>query len=360
MKFKTTPILAILLIFTACVQNPPKPVAPNPKPDMQVTDSLGRVVTFDQLPQRIVITGKGLFMLADAAYLFPEASERIVGLGNAGQGNRNFVQMIDPAFSDKTILENDAGADQIAALQPDLVLLKSYLAETIGAPIEALGIPVVYVDFETPEQYARDLAILGVIFGDETLAAEIASAYEDKMTFILNVVQDAYKPSTLLLYYTEKDGNVAFNVPPKGWIQTRMVEMAGGDPVWMDANPGSGWTQVSLEQIAAWNAEEIFIVSYTENSSDVVSMLLEDPNWQVLRAAQENGLHAFPGDYYSWDQPDPRWILGLSWLAGRLHPELFPNLNMIEAARDFFQTNYRLDAAAFDQVLLPNLRGDLP
>jgi iron complex transport system substrate-binding protein len=109
-------------------------------------------------------------MIADATYLFPEASERIVGLGNASQGTSNFVSMIDPAYASKTILANDAGAEQIAALQPDLVILKSYLQATVGAPIEALGIPVVYVDFETPDQYTRDIAILGQIFQDEARA----------------------------------------------------------------------------------------------------------------------------------------------------------------------------------------------
>jgi len=373
MKRLTLFALALLLLLPACApQTTATPVSTTPLPvtvatatqtpdtSLTITDALNRVVTLPAAPQRIVITGKAFIMIADAAYLFPGATEKIVGLGIAGQGGNNFIALIDPSYTQKAILASDAGAEQIAALHPDLVILKSYLAETVGAPIEALGIPVIYVDFETPEQYARDLAIFGKVFSDENRAAEVASFYQTRMDTITQTVNAAPKPRVLLLYYNVQNGNVAFNIPPMNWIQTQMVQMAGGDPVWADANPGNGWMQVTLEQIAAWDADRIFIISYNKNPSDVVTSLKADPNWQALHAVQDGHLYAFPADFYSWDQPDPRWILGLTWLAGRLHPELFPGLDITAEARTFYQTLYGLDAAFFDQNILPTFKGDLP
>ena len=325
-----------------------------------IVDALGREVVLPAAPQRIVITGKALFMLADAAYLFPGAAEKIVGMGNAGQGSGNFIQLIDPNYAAKQVLDRDAGAEQVAALQPDLVILKSYLAESVGAPIEALGIPVVYIDFETPEQYARDLAIFGKVFGDEARAAEVAAFYQNKMDEIAAAVKDAPKPRVLLLYYNEKDGSVAFNVPPMNWIQTQMVEMAGGEPVWADANPAKGWTQVTLEQIAAWDADQIFVISYFKPATEVVDGLKADPNWSAIRAVQEGKIYPFASDLYSWDQPDPRWILGLTWLAGKLHPDLFPNLDMLAEAQNFYQTLYGLDEAFVEENIVSTFKGVLP
>lgn len=370
--------LTILLVLAACApQTTATPLSATPLPvteatetqipdtltpytSLTITDALNREVTLPAAPQRIVITGKAYIMIADAAYLFPGAAKKIVGLGNAGQGNSNFIALIDPNFTQKAILANDAGAEQIAALHPDLVILKSYLAETVGAPIETLGIPVIYVDFETPEQYARDLAIFGKVFGDETRAAEVASFYQTRMDSISQTVSAAPKPRVLLLYYNDRDGNIAFNIPPMNWIQTQMVQMAGGNPVWANANPGNGWMQVTLEQIAAWDADQVFIIAYNKNPSDVVASLKADPNWQALRAVQGGHIYAFPADLYSWDQPDPRWILGLTWLAASLHPELFPNLDITAEARTFYQTLYGLDAAFFEQNIHPTFKGDLP
>jgi iron complex transport system substrate-binding protein len=163
-----------------------------------------------------------------------------------------------------------------------------------------------------------------------------------------------------MLYYNNKDGNVAFNVPPTAWIQTRMVKMAGGDPVWTDANLGGSWTQVSLEQIAAWDADQIFIIAYRNDPTEIVADLKTDPTWKALRATRNGQLYAFPGDLYSWDQPDTRWILGLTWLGGQLHPESFPDLDIIAEAQDFYETLYNLDSAFFNAQILPIFTGVLP
>ena len=341
---------------------PDTPQPPTATPDTSITilDALDRDVTLPVPPQRIVLTGKALFMIADAAYIFPGAAEKIVGMGNAGQGSGNFIQLIDPKYPEKQNLDRDAGAEQVAALQPDLVILKSYLAESVGAPIEALGIPVVYIDFETPEQYQRDLAILGKVFDDEARAAEIAAFYQFKTDEIAKTVKDAPKPRVLMLSYNDKDGKVAFNVPPMNWLQTKMVEIAGGGPVWADANPGGSWSQVTLEQIAAWDADQIFVVSYFKNPTEVVRELKADPNWQSIRSVKEDQIYAFPGDLYSWDQPDPRWILGLTWLAGKIHPELFPTLDMTAEALNFYQTLYGLDEAFVQEKIIPTFKGVLP
>lgn len=385
-RFRVAPlILAFALLVVACSspsggapQSTAEPLfttvatqateAPPATPTIEATtdtpltieDALGRQVVLPAAPQRIVLTGKALFMIADAAYIFPGAAEKIVGLGSTAQGSGNFIKLIDPAYDQKAVLERDAGAEQVAALNPDLVLMKSYLVESVGAPIEALGIPVVYIDFETPEQYLRDLAILGKVFNDEARATEVITFYQNKMDAITLAVKDAPRPRALILNYNDKDGNVTFSVPPMNWLQTTMIELAGGEPIWGEANPAKGWTQVTLEQIAAWDADQIFIVSYFADPNQVLESIQADPNWKGIRAVQEGKLYAFPGDLYLWDQPDPRWILGLSWVAGKLHPELFPNLDIIAEAKIFYQTLYGLDEAFFTTNILPTFKGSLP
>lgn len=346
--------LAVSVVGCATISQPASPAA-----GRTITDALGRDVSLPEAPQRIVLTGKALFMIADAAYLFPTAPDRIVGLATTAQSSGDFISLIDPRYEEKATLKPDAGAEQVAALRPDLVIMKSYLAASVGAPIETLGIPVIYLDFETPEQYARDLAVLGQVFDDEARAAEIAAFYQSRVERIQQTVSGADEPRALLLYYDDRDGNSAFNVPPADWMQTRIMQMAGGDPVWVSANLSDGWTQVTLEQIAAWDPDQVYVASYFSSPEEIVAGLRIDPNWQGLRAVQDGQLYAFPGDMYSWDQPDPRWILGLTWLAGKLHPDLFPELDMLAEAQEFYHSLYGLDAEAFEQTIQPRLTGDL-
>lgn len=329
---------------------------------LTVTDALGRQVTFERLPERIALAGRAVTLVTDAVYLFPAARERVVVLGQP-QGSKDFLPVIEPAVKDKLQLTVEAGPEQIAAGRPDLAILKSYMADRLGNPLESLGIPVVYVDLETPEQYWRDLRTLGVLLGDPARSEEIIAFYQERVDRVVQATADipeSEKPDVLLLYYSDRDGQVAFNVPPLTWIQTTLVRLAGGEPVWQDVQLGSGWTKVSLEQIAAWDADQIYIVAYTTSSSAVVERLKADPQWQALTAVRQGRLYAFPADFYSWDQPDPRWILGLMWLAGKIHPDRLPDLDMAQEIRTFYREMYRLDEAAYRQSIEPTLVGDLP
>jgi iron complex transport system substrate-binding protein len=354
------PVLAAILIASAAsaFSAPAAPSTP-----FSLTDALGRKVAFDRAPQRIAMTGKALFMVADAAYLFPEAASRIAAIGNIVQGERGFIPAIDSSYGRKTILESLAGPEQIAAANPDAVILKSSLAGGLGKSIEALGVPVVYVDFETPQQYERDLATLGKLFQDEKRAAELVAAFrerEDLVAAALSGIGEGKKPSVLLLYYSDQGGAVSFNVPPLGWMQTTLVKMGGGRPAWESAQAGQGWTKVTIEQIAAWDPDQVYIVSYSRKVSDALGKLRSDPQWIALRAVKSGALYGFPGDYYSWDQPDPRWILGLEWIASKMHPDRFVGLDTRREIRDFYKDFYAVDEADYRKIIEPFLSGDLP
>lgn len=325
-----------------------------------VQDALGRTVTLDKVPERIVIAGKAVFMLTDAVYAFPGAMDRVVGISNTNQGRGDFITLLDTKAAEKITLANDVGPEQVAALQPDLVILKSYLAESLGSPLETLGIPVVYLNLETPEQYSTDLATLGQVFQNEERAAELIDYYNATVSKVASAtagMDEAEKPRVLLLYYSEKEGNVAFNVPPKGYIQTFLVEAAGGLPVWLDIELGSGWTKVGLEQIAAWDPDQIYVVAYTKNAELVVDDLKADPNWQGLKAVTGEQIYAFPADFYSWDQPDVRWVLGLQWLASKIHPDLWTDFNSVQAAMGFFEKLYGIDNTTFLELITPLMTG---
>ncbi len=357
----TTPVAETLISSGEAVIETPVEVDSTPLPNIVVTDALGRTVTFENPPQRIVLAGRSLFMIADAIYMFPDAISRIAAISVTNQGSGNFIPLIDPSYDSKIVLELEPSTEEIVALQPDCVIMKSFNATTLGAPIEALGIPVVYLDFETPEQYQRDLVTLGQLFQNPDRANELIEFFNNRVaqvTEITSDLSDTEKPRTLLLYYSTKGDAVSFNVPPVSWIQTMMVEMSGGIPVWKDANLGNGWTQVNLEQVAAWNPEMIIIVSYLNPVNEVVDLLKADPQWQGLDAVKNGKIYGFATDAYSWDQPDPRWILGLTWLSGKLHPDLFPNLDIESEAQTFYRELYGINESVFTNTMLPLLTGD--
>ena len=302
-------------------------------------------------------------MVQDAVYLFPESGEKIVALENRNQSAFAFLPVVDDAIPEIATLDFNAGPEQIAAYHPDLVLMKSYLAGQYAEPLQKLDIPSLYLDLETPQTFYRDIEVLGQIFGNPDRAQEIVGFYQTRVSSIeesLASLDEAQKPRVLLLKYSDKGGEIAFNIPPATWIQTTLVEMAGGIPVWTDANLGQGWTVVTFEQIAAWNPDQIFIIDYAGNADQVVADLTAAPLWSDLAAVQAEQLYAFASDFYSWDQPDTRWILGLQWLATKIHPDLTQNLDIIAEVENFYSTLYRLDSSTIEAEVKPLLMGDIP
>ena len=364
--------LAILMIASACR---PTLVEPEAKPtndgafatetdsSFTITDALGRKLDFEQPPQRVVIAGRASSLLANALYLFPEASQRIVGIENRSQSASPILPVIDPNSSDKIFFEKNAGPEQIAPAQPDVVILKSYMAESLGEPLEILGITVVYLDLETPDQFFRDIETLGKLFGNSERAGEVQRYYQQRLDEIQQRTDDiteAQKPSVLIIQYSDKGGDIAFKVPPASWLQTTMVELVGGAPIWTEASETGGWAIVNFEQIAAWNPDQIYVIYYPGDASPITEDLKSDPKWQAIRAVQEDQLFAFPGDFLSWDQPDTRWIMGLSWLFTKVQPELADGIDITQEINQFYEQLYHLDKETIQNEVNSVLNGDLP
>jgi iron complex transport system substrate-binding protein len=364
--WKVTLLLLLSVILAAC-QPVTAPVdvgaAADASAALTVVDTLGREVTFAQPPQRVVVAGRGTYMVTGAIFAFPAAQTQVTAIeGGRFNDPTIFLPLVDPAFSDKTILERNAGPEQIAPANPDAIVLKT-TAQELGASLEQLGVPVVYVEMESVGQYFTDLRTLGQLLGTPDRAEEMIAFYQERLDRIaagLAEVAEADKPSVLLIQYSEEGGEVSFEVPPAEWIQTRLVELAGGVPVWSEAAESGGWGTVNLEQIAAWNPDKVFVIQYQADAAETVARLMANSEWQALAAAQNGEIYGLPSDFFTWDSPDPRWVLGLQWLATKIHPDQFADLDIMEEVRAFFTTIYGMDAESVEANIMPTLQGDLP
>lgn len=359
-------ILLLASLLAACstitAQSPttfdaPTESHPSPTP-FTVIDALGREVIFDSVPSRIVIAGRATALILHSLYMFPEAADRLIALEDRAQRNHNFYNIVDAEFNEKILLERDVGPEQILPVKPDVVILKTYMADTLGDPLERLGIPVLYVDLETPEQFNRDVTLLGTMLGNIARAQEILRYYDthfQKVQSLIDARAGETVPSTLVMQYSNKGGEVAFFVPASSWLQTTLVKLAGGQPVWEESTLGGGWTIVGFEQIASWNPDRIFVIYYPDDPRPIVESLKENPNWQELNAAITDEIYAFAGDFISWDQPDPRWILGYVWLANKIHPEAIAEEFLVQETMDFYQELYGLDQETIETKIFPML-----
>lgn len=357
MRKITILIMLFGLFITGCINNNITDIQ-----SKTVVDALGRNVVIGNNLSRIVVAGKQAPMLTNFLYMFSTTNQKLIAIEKRNQTGDNFLNLIDSSINEKYIIEKGASAEQIAPLNPDLVILKSSMRETIGNSLEKLSIPVIYVDFENIEQIYRDLRLFAEVMDEKKRGELLISTYEVLFKLISEKISSeasSTKPSVLILQASSADQKYAFSIPAANWLQTDLIIKAGGNPVWLDANQAGGWIEINMEQISAWNADKIFIVNYQGKANNIISNLKNDPVWENLISIQTDNIFAFPYDYQSWDQPDPRWILGYSWLAHTINPEVFSSNELETEILNFYKTFFSLGENVIQSDISPRINSIL-
>ena len=341
--------LIICCLIVGCINAPI-----GESPQFTVQDALERTLEFSGYPERIVIAGKQTPMLANFFYLFPLKVERLVAVENRSQSPDKFLELIDDDYQSKLILEKGAGVEQIAPLNPDLVILKTSMKDEIGTGLEKVGIPVIYVSFEDIENIFNDIRVIGKVLDEEERAEEIVHVYQKTYSEINDQIESVSSvKKVLLLQATNINQKYSFQVPSSNWLQTQMVEDLKSNPIWTPAYLSGGWTDVNFEQILNWNPDDIFVINYRGQSNEITLGLKKNELWKSFLTDNKANLAPFPYDFISWDQPDPRWILGYTWMASELYPEQIAPDYVLETVNNFYTFFYGMKEDYLESEIFP-------
>lgn len=298
-----------------------------------ITDAAGREVTIEQQPETLVsgyyITSSMLIALGH--------QDKLVGI-EAKADKRPIYTLAAPQLLD---LPNVGTAKEFdlegcAALKPDLAILPLKLKNS-AADLEELGITSIVVSPENAEQLAETLSILGKATGSSDKAQELLDFSKDKQTFLTKTFTDAEKPTVYLA------GNSSFlSTAGAKMYQHTMIELAGGENVAGELED-SYWSDISYEQLLAWNPEVIVIApeaSYTKQD------LLADEQLSNLAAVKNNQVYQMPSSIEAWDSPIPGSIVGSLWMASVLHSDVYSAERFQKDAIEFYRTFYRFEPTA--------------
>jgi iron complex transport system substrate-binding protein len=268
-------------------QTPPDGAYP-----MTIVDDLGREVTLEARPERIVSLIPSLTEILFAL----DAGDRVVGVTNwcnypAETADR---EKVGDLFSPNT--------EVILALQPDLILTgrSEMLDQTLGF-LEENGIPYIVVDPQDMDEIEASIAQVAKIIGSPEKAAAILADIQEGREHMAEKVADKDRPNVFVLLDTEYLYTVG-----SGEFLSDMIQLAGGNNE--AANLGTGYFQLSEE--AFFELDPDIIICTFPMSEQV----LAKSNWQELKAVKNGRVYDVNGDLVS--RPGPRVILGLEELYG--------------------------------------------
>jgi iron complex transport system substrate-binding protein len=290
------------------------------------TSALGQIYCFTVAPD--LIAGTGLqFTPYELEYL-PANTRELPYLGStSGNGEIDreqlLVENIQVVFSISGRPLTEANISEAKDLQ----------AHT--------NIPCLCVDGSF-EHVAAAYRFLGEIMGAESRAETLALYCENAFATVTAAVADIPESEKLSLYYAE--GPEGLQTEPDAAQHALTFSFAGANNVAaVPETEGLGMSNVSLEQVLAWDPEVIVAWDY-EVRGGADEMIRTSANWSTIRAVRTGRVYTMPNVPFAWCDRPPgvNRLLGIQWVANMLYPERF-DVDMVEVTKDFYSTMYWVD-----------------
>ncbi|MFV0492639.1 MAG: ABC transporter substrate-binding protein [Pseudorhodobacter sp.] len=296
----------------------------------EITDMAGRTVTLPDKVESVVTIGSVPVL---NSFIFATGNaERIVN--DLPPWARNsprwaWQSVFAPGLADHPQIEDAERTlklETILTIAPDVAIS---FGQDVADLLEANGIPTVIPRVQNAEDVKATVALMGEVFGNETVGAEYAAWFDAAMGDLETRLQGVEKPSVLYLNPT--------NMTQPHLIAEWWISHAGGNSVTSD-NTSLEVMPLTTEFVLA--ADPDILIVYTPEQ---ITVLKEDPNLSTLRAVKEERILAAPMGAHTWANRTVEQPLTVLWAASQFHPEILPEEDLVAKVRDFYATFYKVD-----------------
>ncbi|MDR6959462.1 iron complex transport system substrate-binding protein [Pseudomonas brassicacearum] len=339
--------------------------APESTAKTTVTDLLGRQVQV-RIPVRRVILGEGRQLYLVAALDTANPLRRIVGWrkdliqsdpDTYGAYLRRYPEIAKvPTFGG--FEDGTFDIEQAISQQPDVIILNieaQHATEDARyiEKLDALGIPVVYVDFRNnPMQNTEPtMRLFGQLFGEDARAEAFIAFRNQQIRRVTDVIEALQPPRPKVFIeriggYTD-DCCLSFGNENFG----RFVELAGGHNIASAIIPNT-FGQLNAEQVIVADPAQVIVTSANWQAfapgghwvgvgpgADLaearrkLQWFTQRPAYAGIKAQQTGDFHAVWHQFYN----SPYQFIAIQQLAKWFHPELFADLDPDATFREFHE-----------------------
>ncbi len=292
-------VLSLLITMSVGCSQPSLPAT--------FVDDMGREVTINEIPQRIVSH-------------VPSITETLfaLGLGERVVGVSDYCDYPEEAKLKPSVGNYfNPSIESIVALEPDLVLTDGH-SDSIKQ-LDELEPPITYIviDPKDIDGIFKDLELLGKVTGTEREAEKLIEDMQDSIAHIIALVEGA--PPVRVLYIIDAtDPTLPWTAGPGSFVDW-LITMAGGENIAAEAQ--GAWVQFSIEQIVSSDPEIIILPAKHGTAFTSPEVLKGNPAWREITAVKQGRIRIIDGDLV--DRSGPRIVQGLEEMARIIHPELF-------------------------------------
>ena len=277
-----------------------------------IEDDLGRKISLDKKPERIVVTSAGFLEPLHAV------GAEIVGRPNSKNKMPDWAKGL---ASVGAVYQIDV--ERLLSCAPDLVIINKGMNEKLLPVLEENKIPALVVELKTYDDVKRGLKIFSAVSGDTEAGEKIIREMDAEIKSVLDKMPKE-KLRVAILHSTAQDLSVQLD----GSIAGSIVKMFGWENVAagmtpLEKNPDAA--PYSMETLAEQNPEIIFVTSMgdaDEIKSNMLKAIAANDAWQAIGAVKNNRLYFLPQDLFLLS-PGLHYPDAVKTMAELIHPEKF-------------------------------------
>lgn len=316
-----------------------------------VTDHAGREVTLPAEINRVVVAD--IYPMASVITVYLGSAEKLVGIhpvcmsaAKNGLLGEIFPEILNADTSFMT--GSDLNVEQLLNLDPDVVFCSAGNSELMSA-LENAGIPAVGVspskwNYDILETYDQWAALLGQMFPESDKSKEISAYSQEVYDMIQDRVKDIAEEDKKDILFLFQYDDQEIVTSGKNFFGQFWCEAVGGRNVAEVVEADNSNAIISMEQIYEWNPELIFVTNFTTvQPDDLYNNAIGGDDWSTIAAVQNKEVYKLPlGSYRSYT-PSADTPVTLLWMAQKVYPDLFSDIDIAQEVKDYYQELYGIE-----------------
>ena len=211
--------------------------------------------------------------------------------------------------------------EKLALTKFDIALVN----DTLGASLlEKRGYKTAVINWQGENSIQKSMNFFGELFNMQEHAKDYSEYYDKSINLI--------KQRTLNLKEKKSALYIRINNLSLPMVTTAntIFEKAGG--ISTTANINQEHISIDMEKLFVLNPDFLFVWG-----EDDVKLALNNPKFKDLKAVQNHQIFSIPMGAHFWTHYTPEQILCILWVAKKMYPELFEDIDMQKETSLFYE-----------------------
>jgi len=292
-----------------------------------VVDEAGRKVLIPARVDRLIATVPWMLSITSAI----NGRDKIVGLTLEATKDYGFNTLFPDWIKQTPVVGsfNELNLETTMKTNPQMILSQP---GKVVEQMQTVNVPVAVVTRE--KEIPENIRFIGAVIGREQEAEELASFYLRKMDLVKSRIASQPDRAPKKVYFIA--GPNPLQTIGRDFGNEPLIRAAGGRLA-TEAVKGSTGITVSAEQLLQWNPDIIVVgFGWGLKPADI----LNNPKWQGLTAVKDTAVFLEPPPHAACLKKHPSSCLGALWLAQKIAPDLFKDVDIRQEAENFIKKFY--------------------